>query len=187
MQLKSINSSGVAPLWFAFIIQGPAQTSRQHVAEEAVLLPGKPGEWDDANAALPVVIKEGDTLRMWYNGFTDGSYYGGPGYGGYAWSLDGTKWHKHDKNPIKIAIQSVIKDGERYQAWEPGRMGAKFYESSDGIHWEIWPDTTYGVGNIHKITNRLARYQYLNDWMTDHNIQYRDQEWFARGTGKTYV
>ena len=163
MKSKSKKVYLVAIVMTLFAATAIAQTSWQHVTDKAVLMPGNPGEWDDANAALPVVIKDGDTLRMWYNGFTDGSYYGGPGYSGYAWSLDGVTWHKHSENPIKFAIQAVIKNGDHYLAWAPAWDGATLHKSSDGIHWKQIAKTDLkkgGAGEWDSVWFRLGMYHF---------------------------
>ena len=45
-----------------------AQTVWTHVADQPVLGYGSAGEWDDHEIMVPAVIKDGDTLRMWYAG-----------------------------------------------------------------------------------------------------------------------
>ncbi|MCH7771606.1 MAG: hypothetical protein IIA49_11425, partial [Bacteroidetes bacterium] len=48
---------------------------------------GPSGSWDEGALFLPFVIKDGDTLKMWYNG--SGNLAAGIGY---AWSVDGANW-----------------------------------------------------------------------------------------------
>ena len=60
-----------------------------------VVGPGGPGAWDGAGVLAPVVLLEGNTFRMWYQGW-DGSF----SSIGYATSTDGIAWTKHPGNPV---------------------------------------------------------------------------------------
>jgi|GEM_PF-2587378 len=118
-----------------------------------VLLRGKPDSWDDFKVGSPVVIKEGNTYRMWYRGchFIGEEYTCGVGH---AVSPDGVIWKK-SPGPvlaIKDAARSGLLDtiallhvpGEGYMMWYSlssdwfaGRMYATIYlaTSKDGLNW----------------------------------------------------
>jgi predicted GH43/DUF377 family glycosyl hydrolase len=110
-----------------------------------VLDQGLSGTWDSAEVSDPVVMKDGDTYRMWYTGY-DGSNWGI----GYAESTDGTVWTKHDLNPVLNLnpLQSweavgvmhpfVIRE-DVYKMWYSGYDGSNwrtgYAESVDGLDW----------------------------------------------------
>ena len=105
-----------------------AQFNFYDVTGQSVLSYGDPGEWDDALVWNPCVIKDGDTLRMWYTGadepvnalITIGKI-------GYAWSLDGMNWNKDSGNPViqgnfpwesgKLYSCAVIKEADTFKMW----------------------------------------------------------------------
>ena len=92
------------------------------VVEHAVLDHGLEGEWDDRQVWSPAVIKDGDTLRMYYTGGNETLWEDPTTKIGYAWSLDGIEWSKQDENPVLSATLPwegdwvdnpvVIKDGD---------------------------------------------------------------------------
>lgn len=132
-----------------------AQTNWTHVTDQPVLDYGASGEWDSGAVLWPAVIKDGDTLRMWYTGSDDvlGS---GTVQIGYAWSLKGISWHRYAGNPVLSAEQSweappggvvspaVIKDGHTFKMWygaagvPPRLIG--YATSADGIKWDRHSD-----------------------------------------------
>ncbi len=77
-----------------------AQVNFTHVTDQPVLGFGAPGEWDDIAVWFPAVIKDGDTLRMWYTGHRDIPFNNPIGHIGYAWSLDGIEWNRDAVNPV---------------------------------------------------------------------------------------
>lgn len=118
-----------------------------------VLLRGKQGSWDDFKVGSPVVIKEGNTYRMWYRGchFIGEEYTCGVGH---AVSGDGVIWKK-SPGPV-LAIKDAARSGlldtiallrvgdEGYMMWYSlssdwfeGRMYATIYlaTSKDGLNW----------------------------------------------------
>lgn len=130
-----------------------------NVSEMPALSNGLPGEWDEKGAWWPSVIKDGDTLRMWYTGRdTKGIF-----RIGYAWSLDGQNWNKHAANPVLAASLSwelsnvgeceVIKDSATFKMWystakTKNQLFTKIgYASSiDGIHWTKHSDAVMEIG-----------------------------------------
>jgi len=86
-----------------------------------------PTRFDSENVAAGCVIKEGDTLKMWYCG--EGQDSRGIGY---AWSMDGQNWTKVDgsangrsvydetmdgANTLALGAPCVVKDGATYHIW----------------------------------------------------------------------
>ena len=101
-----------------------AQTDFMHVGDGPVFDFGAEGEWDDALVAVPSVILDGDTLRMWYSGAETPA--GRPrSQIGYAWSLDGVTWNRHAGNPVltntldwelnDVQWCAVRKEGDTYK------------------------------------------------------------------------
>ena len=118
-----------------------------------VLSPGLPGSWEP-KILEPIVIRMGDTLKMWYSGYNRDI---GKGRIGYATSLDGINWDKYESNPVidsgstgewdngGLAPKSVIFDGTIYRMWYVGydvlnwhRVG--YATSPDGINWTKYDD-----------------------------------------------
>jgi len=124
--------------------------------DSSVLSRGAAGNFDETKIGQPSVIKDGDTLKMWYWGVVSG---GGTSTNriGYAWSLDGIIWTKgngsgslnyvwdktKDGGGIDgVVIPTVIKDGTVYRMWYGQftfngglifRIG--YATSTDGITW----------------------------------------------------
>lgn len=120
--------------------------------------------WSGIATADAFVMKDNDTLKMWYSGSgwltsdDDCAHV----RMGYAWSLDGITWNEHPKNPVLdrslnpddfdydgIETPTVIKDlnappNERYKLWYAGRKTSctsvqdhqiGYAYSPDGINW----------------------------------------------------
>lgn len=90
-----------------------------------VLRPGSGGAWDMFGAWEPTVVKDGDTYRMWYEGYLSSSRIG------YATSADGRAWTKYPGNPVLlpnggywdeggVGAPSAVKSGETFQLWYRG-------------------------------------------------------------------
>jgi hypothetical protein len=133
-----------------------AQVHWTHIGDAPVLAPGPPDSWDAGIAFLPTVIKDGDTLKMWYTGSRGNYLSPDPMEIGYAWSLDGVNWTKYSGNPVLsprsgefdaggLAAPVVIKDGDTLRMWyaaigegEPAKIPPNktgYAWSLDGIHW----------------------------------------------------
>jgi len=98
------------------------------LVDSTVLEPSSnPNRFDSQKLGQCWVIKENDTLRMWYWG-------DGPNIGniGYAWSLDGIIWNKTDgsgtdqsifdrnmdgSGALAVSTPCVLKDGATYHMW----------------------------------------------------------------------
>jgi len=117
-----------------------------------IVSPGAVGEWDNPIVLNPVVIRDGDTLKMWYGGnnFNKGRV-------GYATSTDGITWIKSESNPVMdsgppgswdelgAVPQTVIFDGNTYHMWYFGpdtgfRFRIGYATSPDGITWTKYDD-----------------------------------------------
>jgi predicted GH43/DUF377 family glycosyl hydrolase len=118
--------------------------------------------WDYHGVGHPSVIKDGDTYKMWYEGY-DGWYW----RIGHASSPDGINWTRHPENPVLsegvsgtwddggVNAPSVFKDGDVYYLLYVGkdsggttRIG--YANSKDGIHWTKSSTNPYlspGLGN----------------------------------------
>lgn len=124
--------------------------------------------WTGLAAADAFIMKDDDTLKMWYSGSgwltaTDDCPHLRMGY---AWSLDGISWNEHPNNPILdigtnstdfdydgVETPHVIKDlsataNQRYKLWYAGRNARcqsindhkfGYAYSPDGINWTKYP------------------------------------------------
>ncbi|MBM3235841.1 hypothetical protein FJZ31_06035 [Candidatus Poribacteria bacterium] len=113
------------------------------------------GPWDAGLVFLPCVIKDGNTLKMWYHGADKSQIFGSEGQIGYAWSQDGINWTRHpapvlSKRPGQwdggdIIGAEVIKDGNTFRLWYsatpagvtgPNGSAIGYATSVDGINWD---------------------------------------------------
>jgi predicted GH43/DUF377 family glycosyl hydrolase len=132
----------------------------------AVLDLGSAGQFDDFLAYRPVVLKDGATYRMWYNGsqkpfncptgtLADARRIG------YAESTDGVHWTKFydgagplgsvlplgDPGTIdaqQVGYVSVLKDGDQYKMYYSANDSGNYWRvalavSSDARHWTKVP------------------------------------------------
>jgi predicted GH43/DUF377 family glycosyl hydrolase len=83
--------------------------------------------WDAYTIAVPVVIRENGTYKMWYSSYLNST---SPGYIGYATSPDGINWTKYAGNPIF---------GPGTAAWEQGGPDACSVMPVQG-GYKIWYD-----------------------------------------------
>ncbi len=124
------------------------------------IMSGRPGMWDQVGVGHPIVIQDGDTLRMWYESFT-ASTPGTPGHMiGYAISVDGINWTRRDAPVLErgptgewddsyMVTGAIIKDGNTFKMWFSGGTGGTFPNammraglatSTDGINWTKYDD-----------------------------------------------
>jgi predicted GH43/DUF377 family glycosyl hydrolase len=136
-----------------------AQTDWRHVTNHPVVNYGAAGRWDNGAVLWPAVIKDGDTLRMWYAG-SDEILGLGTTQIGYAWSLNGISWQRYARNPVLsaelflergiVVCPAVIKDGTTFKMWygaagvPPRLIG--YAISNDGIHWNRHADPVLQLG-----------------------------------------
>jgi len=132
-----------------------AQTVWTHVSDQPVLDYGDAGQWEDYGIWPRSVIKDGDTLRMWYAGADADPFSGGGIWNiGYAWSLDGVSWNRYAGNPVMspelswegvhVADPTVIKDGDTLRMWYGGDLfptAIGYAASVDGINWTKHPNS----------------------------------------------
>ena len=117
--------------------------------------------WESGVVLTPAVIKQGDTLKMWYTGST--SLFN-PSSIGYAWSLDGITWTRYGGNPVMsgrsgewddqgIAMPVVISDGDTLRMWygggglSPDEWDLGYAVSVDGINWTRFPNPVLQRGS----------------------------------------
>ncbi len=123
------------------------------------IMAGRSGKWDDVGVAGPVVIQDGDTLRMWYQGVTDVGTALGKTVG-YAISTDGINWNRLDAPVLQggpagawddkfLIAETVTKEGDTFKMWYSGGTGAfqvndrfstGYATSTDGIQWTKYDD-----------------------------------------------
>jgi len=127
-----------------------AQTGWTRYENNPVLSPIMPSNWEDWGVYAPFVLKQGDTLKMWYTGVK--SY--GVQQIGYAVSTDGINWQRYQLNPVLrvglpgswdaeyVGYPRIIFDGNTYHMWYFGHNNVSnpifrigYSTSPDGIHW----------------------------------------------------
>lgn len=144
---------------YAISVDGINWTRR----DAPVLVRGPAGEWDDSHIITGAVIKEGNTIKMWYSGGT-GTFPNAIIRMGLATSTDGINWTKYDDPtttdpPFQFSdpvlplgspgsweaiwawSPSVLTTPSGYEMWyeginKPTGNGAVGYATSkDGINW----------------------------------------------------
>jgi len=150
---------GLYSLGYAFSADGINWTKS---SANPVLTAGSFSSWESAGPEGPTVIKDGDTLKMWYMGLdtvANGQITDFHGSIGYAWSLDGANWTKSPNNPVltvgppgawdaaNIQDPFVMKIENVYHLWYSGfpewingatingHVEIGYAQSLDGIHW----------------------------------------------------
>jgi predicted GH43/DUF377 family glycosyl hydrolase len=130
-----------------------AQTSWKRELANSVLSHGNLGSWEDWSAYAPSVLKQGDTLRMWYTGAKSFDVQ----QIGYAVSTDGINWQKHNSNPVLtvgpagswdnqyVGHPEVIFVDSLYHMWYGGSVDNASFRigyatSPDGIDWTKYND-----------------------------------------------
>jgi hypothetical protein len=122
------------------------------------VLQGTPGTWDELGLSIPVILKDGHSLHMWYLGGhgPDGGKFG------YASSTDGIVWNRYP-SPVFESVPgtwyrdallpgTVLKEGGIFKMWFSGSIGSLeastpttensigYATSPDGIHWTVYDD-----------------------------------------------
>ncbi|NQV40733.1 MAG: right-handed parallel beta-helix repeat-containing protein [Candidatus Marinimicrobia bacterium] len=109
--------------------------------------------WDSCHVGGPMVIKDGDTYKMWYTGAAHLPTHGRNKTIGYATSTDGVNWDKHpspviDPGPfvgvteyVWIRNPFVIHEADTFKMWmgvskvDPTYESIHYGYSLDGINW----------------------------------------------------
>lgn len=142
--LGTLGPLGDAPVWGFEMTRFPGNP---------ILDRGARGEFDQAQVAPRVVIKEGPgSYKMWYEGAPEGN----AASVGYATSSDGLRWTKYPKNPVlsprepweggvrgEISPNGVLLEGGIYKMWYhsylKGLRRIGYATSRDGINWTKYP------------------------------------------------
>ncbi|MEP0546597.1 MAG: T9SS type A sorting domain-containing protein [Rhodothermales bacterium] len=153
--LASLNNPSSYAIGYAWSLDGVGWT--KHPGNP--VMTDRPGEWDAPGVSVPVVIKDGDTYRMWYSGSgcpDDGSI-------GYATSTDGLTWERlpapvMERGPAGewnvdfLSPGSVIEEDGLFKMWffsgtgtvcsnTPATRASTGYATSpDGITWTLYDD-----------------------------------------------
>jgi predicted GH43/DUF377 family glycosyl hydrolase len=130
----------------------PDGTSWTRYAENPVLTPGAPGEWDQNSVHDAWVIYDKGKYKMWYSGQIWQSNQLATNQIGYATSLDGIHWTKYGGNPVLspgpagsfddlyVDRPIVVVTGSSYLMFyvgtpKTGNGGRGIATSPDGIRW----------------------------------------------------
>ncbi|MFC2170663.1 T9SS type A sorting domain-containing protein [Calditrichota bacterium] len=143
-------------LWTAENIEGPWV----ECDDNPIMIEGGGGAWNESGIGCPMVIIDGDTLKMWFCGTDDNNMY----QIGYASSTDGVDWTEYEDNPVHtrsgdpwdavgIFLPSVIKNEDQYHMWYTGGGGGGqrigYASSENGINWTPSEDNpVVNVGNF---------------------------------------
>jgi predicted GH43/DUF377 family glycosyl hydrolase len=164
----AIFSTVISIIIIPFGIEISAQTNFTHITDQPIFSYGASGDWDGGTVWYPAVIKDGDTLRMWYTGLDRSvwqSQASPRGKIGYAWSLNGIEWYRVAGNPVLSGEFSwegehvfgcaLIKDGDTFKMWYgadhlSSRIISRkigYATSPDGINWSKHPDLVLQPGS----------------------------------------
>jgi predicted GH43/DUF377 family glycosyl hydrolase len=141
MWYSGTDASSIYRIGYATSPDGYAWTK---YGTSAVVGPGTSGNFDDAGANCPCVIKEGSTYKMGYTGIHGVAQSGI----GYTTSPDGINWTKYSSSPVlamgsgwdssQLGNASVTKVGSTYHMFYTGYSGNDrigHATSTDGIAW----------------------------------------------------
>jgi predicted GH43/DUF377 family glycosyl hydrolase len=146
MWYTAVYNNAVASVWYAESPDGKNWTT---IGSQPVLTKGAPGSWDSYTVGATHVFKEGDTYKMYYNGFS-GHPFQTSWKIGYATSPDGINWTKHPTPVIQESglyyrpgMNAVIKKDNLYYGFF-GYSNSTFTKyqiglatSPDGINWTM--------------------------------------------------
>ena len=112
--------------------------------------PGIPGSWDSKSVAPGPVIKDGETYKMYYLGYSDPD---GQFHIGLATSTDGVVWQKYPTPVLvgssywerQISPHSILKIDNLYYLYYIGRSNVNQDKiglaiSNDGISWSKYSE-----------------------------------------------
>jgi predicted GH43/DUF377 family glycosyl hydrolase len=162
--MKTLQYTVFIFMFLLFVQVLVAQVHFKETQNKAVFSRGESGQWDDGAVWHPAVIKDGDTLRMWYTGFDKNVWSEPDGKIGYAWSLDGIKWNRYESNPVlkasygwefpKISFCTVIQDADTFRMWYGAAAPAGsaptiigYAKSVDGKSWIKHPEPVMKKGS----------------------------------------
>ena len=166
---------------------------------EPVLEPGANGAWDHHYVICPDVVFDGTQYRMWYSGGRDITI---ADEIGYATSMDGINWEKHEGNPVLKIGESgdwddayvrepvLLIDGSTWKMWYEGvneltdshQIG--YATSEDGISWVKYEGNPvliagppgswdeHGVGGPYVVLNQGKYHMWYYNQRTDGSIGY---------------
>jgi len=142
------STSYVWKIGYATSLDGSVWTKDE--ANNPVISPGDPGEWDDYGVIPGTVLRIGNTYNIWYSGCKPDNWW----RVGHATSTDGINWTKYEFNPVldygepgtwdvlQAWCPSVIYDdaGDIFKMWysggdyDSGKVGYATSENSQIIH-----------------------------------------------------
>ena len=137
-----------------------AQTQWTKYESNPVLEVGSFGSFDDESVDTHSVLFDEGVYKMWYagnrnhtssiSGPTCSGSYLLPGERGYATSVDGLNWTKHESNPILttgvLGRIYVLKHASLYKMWYDCPAGIGYATSADGISWTLNPNPVLTPG-----------------------------------------
>jgi len=104
--------------------------------DNPILKIGESGDWDDQYIREPVVLYDGSTWKMWYEGVNKST---GTHQIGYATSEDGVSWEKYDGNPVLVSGPSG--------SWDQQGVGGPHVILEDGVYYMWYYNQGY-IGSI---------------------------------------
>ncbi|MCU0369940.1 MAG: T9SS type A sorting domain-containing protein [Bacteroidales bacterium] len=114
------------------------------------------GTFDSQGVFGASVWFDGESYKMWYNGYNSQPYYTGALRAGLATSADGINWTRYSEEPVLelgdpgdwddtwAYVNTVLFEEGMYKMWYTGFDGAYtcigYATSADGITWDKHPD-----------------------------------------------
>jgi len=161
--MKKIKLIPTVFLLIILINSSYGQVSFEENQNKAVFSWGELKEWDDGTVWFPSVVKDDDTLRMWYTGYDKPVHYSPDCKIGYAWSLDGISWNRYEGNPVleaefaweqpNLSFCAVIQDVDTFKMWygaaSPDGSGPTiigYATSTNGRNWTKYQDPVLKPG-----------------------------------------
>ena len=182
-----------------------------HQYSENPVFSPRQGEWDYPHIVYPIVIADGDTLRMWYGGgyvtLGDAQHRDVMRIG-YATSVDGINWNRYPEPVIEpphptawdqdgVLPGGVIKEDGIFKMWFGGGVGPLGYPpasskwsigyatSSDCIHWDLLPDPVISHGDSSTdFDETIAGHAYVTRTNAGYDMWYSGHSHTAVVNGK---